>query len=102
MNSRYRITRNLHSDQFENVIPLNECQLFFANQADFTHSEQYSTRSGETVMTIKGEFFMWQVGEVQIPFRYFEGDVYVSVSHESIYQKMLEVAEGLNAQCMEG
>ncbi|MOA60053.1 hypothetical protein D3C78_1848350 [compost metagenome] len=53
-------------------------------------------------MTIKGEFFMWQLGEVQIPFRYYEGDVYVAVSHEVIYQKMLEVAEGLHAHYMEG
>ncbi|HIW33210.1 MAG TPA: hypothetical protein IAA29_10530 [Candidatus Paenibacillus intestinavium] len=102
MNTRYRITRNLDSDQCDKAISLHECKLFFGEQADFTHMEQYSSRSGETVMTIKGEFFMWQVGEVQIPFRYFHGDVYVSVSHEIIYHKMLEVAAGLNAQYIEG
>lgn len=102
MNTRYRITRNLQGDQFENVISFDECKMFFEKQHDFVHTEQYSFRSGETVMTIKGEFFMWQVGEVQIPFRYFEGDVYVSVSHENTYNKMEEVAEGLNAQCIEG
>lgn len=102
MNTRYRITRNLHGDQSENAISLDECKAFFAKHADFTHMDEYRVRSGETTMTIKGEFFMWQVGEVQIPFRYFEGDVYVSVSHEIIYHKMLEVVEGLNAQHIEG
>ena len=102
MNTRYRITRSVHDDQVENVISLEECKMFFAQQDDFVHREEYSSRSGDTVMKIKGEFFMWQIGEVQIPFRYFEGDVYVSVSHEVIYHKMLEVAEGLNAQYIEG
>ena len=102
MNIRYRITRNFQADPFENSISLDECKEYFAKQADFTLMEQYSVRSAETVMTIKGDFFMWQVGESQIPFRYFDGDVYVSVSHEVIYHKMLEVAEGLNAKFMEG
>jgi len=102
MNTRYRITRNLQDDQSENIISIEECKMFFAKQADFEHREEYSSRSGDTVMKIKGEFFIWQLGEVQIPFRYFDGDVYVSVSHEIIYHKMLEVAEGLNAQCIEG
>lgn len=102
MNTRYRITRNLHDEQCENTISLAECKAYFSTQADFAHAEEYSVRSNETVMTIKGEFFMWQVEGTQIPFRYFEGDVYVSVSHEIIYHKMLEVAEGLKAQYIEG
>ncbi|MCR8659771.1 hypothetical protein [Paenibacillus endoradicis] len=102
MNTRYRITRSPQGDQVEKGMSLEECKIFFAQQADFVHAEEYSSRSGETVMKIKGEFFMWQLGEVQIPFRYFDGDVYVSVSHEVIYHRMLEVAEGLHAQCIEG
>jgi len=102
MNTRYRITRNPHDEQCENTISLDECKAFFSNQSDFLHAEEYFVRSNETVMKIKGEFFMWQVEGTEIPFRYFDGDVYVSVSHEIIYHKMLEVAEGLNARYIEG
>lgn len=102
MSTRYRITREGQAHSSGQVISLEECKSFFATQADFTHTEQYSFRSAETVMTIPGEFFMWQVGEAQIPFRYFEGDLYVAVSHELIFQKMVEVAEQLQAQFVEG
>ncbi|GIP60859.1 hypothetical protein J15TS10_46730 [Paenibacillus woosongensis] len=39
---------------------------------------------------------------MKIPFRFYEGDLYVAVSHDVIFQKMLEVAEHLNAQYIEG
>ncbi|MFD2114952.1 hypothetical protein ACFSTH_15090 [Paenibacillus yanchengensis] len=102
MNTRYRITRNPHDEQEKEVISLEECKLFFAKQADFSYVKQYSVRSNETVMTITGEFFLWSVLNTSIPFRYFEGDVYVAVSHELIYNKMLEVAQGLKATYLEG
>lgn len=102
MNPRYRITRNLQGDQPEPAIPLDECKLFFDQQPDFVYAEQYSVRSAETLMTIKGDFFMWQIGDAQIPFRYFDGSIYVAVSDEIIYQKMIEVAQGLNAIYIEG
>lgn len=102
MNPRYRITRNPSGDQPEHAMSLDECKAFFEQQPDFMYAEEYATRSAEAVMTIKGDFFMWQVGGTQIPFRYFDGDVYVAISHEIIYQKMLEVAEGLSAQYVEG
>lgn len=102
MNTRYRITRNPQEEQAGNVISLEECKAFFAKQADFSYAEQYAVRSNETVMTITGEFFMWNVADSAIPFRFFEGDVYVAVSHELIYEKMQEVAAGLNATYIEG
>ena len=102
MNPRYRITRNASGDHPELSIPLEECKQFFAKHPDFIYTDSYSVRSAETVMTISGDFFMWQVANVQIPFRYYEGDLYVAISHDLIFQKMLEVAEGLNAQYVEG
>lgn len=102
MNPRYRITRNRNGDQPELCISLDECKAFFSQQPDFVYAEEYAVRSAETVMTINGHFFMWQVEGAQIPFRYFEGDLYVAISHEIIYSKMIEVAQGLNAQYIEG
>lgn len=102
MNPRYRITRNANGDHSEFSISLNECKAFFSQQPDFVYAEEYAVRSAETVMTIPGDFFMWQVGGAQVPFRYFEGDLYVAISHEIIYSKMIEVAQGLSAQYIEG
>lgn len=101
-NTRFRITRKLHENHVENAISLEECKVFFAEQHDFLYTQQYSVRQNGTVMTIEGEFFMWQVGETQIPFRYYDGDIYVFVSHEIIYAKMLSIAEELHAQYIEG
>lgn len=102
MNTRYRITRNADGNTPDQAISLDECKSYFATQTDFEYAQQYSFRSADTVMTIQGEFFLWKLGEVTIPFRYFEGDLYVAVSHEIIFQKILEIAEHLNAQYMEG
>lgn len=101
MNPRYRITRDAQGDQTESL-SLEECTAFFSDQPDFIYTETYSVQSGGTTMTIEGHFFMWQVGGGQVPFRFHEGDLYVAVSHELIFQKMLEVAQALDAQCLEG
>jgi len=102
MNTRYKITRNQDDPQSDQQISLEESLAFFATQDDFSYTEHYSVHSNGTVMTIKGHFFMWQMGEAMVPFRYFEGDVYVAISHELIYRKMEEVAEGLRAFFIEG
>lgn len=102
MSTRYRITRNTDGNNPDKVMSLDECKSYFATQPDFVYAEQYSFRSADTTMTIQGDFFLWQPGEVTIPFRYYEGDLYVAVSHEVIFQKMLEIAGQLNAQYIEG
>lgn len=102
MNTRYRITRDADGNHPDKAITLDECKSYFATQADFVYAEQYSVRSADTTMTIPGDFFLWQLGEVTIPFRYYDGDLYVAVSHEIIFQRMLEIVEHLNAQYIEG
>lgn len=101
MNPRYRITRNPEGDQ-QAQLSLEECQAFFSDQPDFLYTREYVVRSGDTTMTIEGDFFMWQAGGASIPFRYYEGDLYVAVSHELIFQRMVEVAQALEAQYLEG
>ncbi|WP_055107142.1 hypothetical protein [Paenibacillus ihumii] len=102
MNTRYRITRNADGNHPDQVMSLDECKSYFAAQTDFVYAQEYSFRSADTTMKIPGDFFLWRLGEATIPFRYYEGDLYVAVSHEIIFQKMLEVAEHFNAQYIEG
>ncbi|UHA75160.1 hypothetical protein [Paenibacillus sp. 481] len=102
MNTRYRITRNADGNHPEQNISIDEYKSYFGTQPDFEYAQQYSFRSAETTMTIPGDFFLWHVGEATIPFRYFEGDLYVAVSHEIIFQKMLEIVEHFDAQYIEG
>jgi len=102
MNTRYRITRNPNGDEGNLAISLDECMVYFERQMDFSYAEQYHMRSNGTIMTINGHFFMWELEGKQIPFRYYEGDVYVAISHEMVFDRMLKVAEGLNAQYIEG
>ncbi|MFC6333690.1 hypothetical protein ACFP56_13770 [Paenibacillus septentrionalis] len=102
MNTRYRITRNPAGEQPELQLTLEECKALFEQQPDFVYQEEYKVRNAETVMTIKGDFFMWQVGGAEVPFRYYDGDLYVAVSHEIIYEKMTELAQALEAQFVEG
>lgn len=45
---------------------------------------------------------MWSFGDATIPFRYYEGDIYVSGSNEAVIPRMLEVASDLRADIMEG
>ena len=101
MNPRYRITRNPEGDS-TGRLTLEECTAFFSEQPDFLYTKTYTVQSGGTTMTVEGDFFMWQVAGGQVPFRLYEGDLYVAVSHEVIYQKMLEIAEALGAQYVQG
>lgn len=102
MNTRYRITRDIDGNQPEKAMTIEECKQFFASQDDFIYSDQHQVRSTDTIMTIPGHFFMWHIGEATIPFRFYEGDLYVAVSHEIIFQKMVDIAEQLHAQFIEG
>ncbi|MNN90127.1 hypothetical protein D3C81_2080290 [compost metagenome] len=53
-------------------------------------------------MTIDGDFFMWRLGDAEIPFRLYMGDLYVALSTEAIVPKMLEIATDLRADVVEG
>ena len=102
MNTRYRITKNPIGDEGNLALSLDECMVFFERQADFSYAEQYQVSSNGTTMTIQGHFFMWEIEGKQVPFRYYEGDVYVALSHEKVYARMVEIAKELNAQFIEG
>ena len=41
-------------------------------------------------MKIKGHFFMWQLENGQIPFRFFDGEIYVAMTHPVILDKTNE------------
>ncbi|WP_219838157.1 hypothetical protein [Paenibacillus sp. R14(2021)] len=102
MSQRYRITREFkEGGDTGQTITLEECKTYFSTKPDFTYSSVY-TVTGSTTMSIEGEFFMWSFGETQIPFRYFQGDVYVSGTNEAVIPKMLEVASDLEADVQEG
>ena len=45
---------------------------------------------------------MWQVENVQIPFRFFDGEIYVAVSHPVVLEKTKEIARLLEAVYVEG
>lgn len=101
MNSRYKITRL--DEQGNPSLSIEECKAFFAQHHDFTYEAQYVVSSNGTHMTIPGHFFMWHIGENQaLPFRFFDGELYVSVSHPIIFDKLVQLAELLQAQYMEG
>lgn len=99
MSKRYVITRT--RQQPEQGIDLEECKQYFATKPDFTYTSVYTVK-GATTMSIEGDFFMWSFGEVQIPFRHYQGDIYVSGTNEAVIPKMLEVAGDLHADVMEG
>lgn len=100
MNKRYKITR---LDEQENAtLTLEKCKVFFDSQADFIYSDQYVVQSNGTQMTIPGHFFMWQVRESSIPFRFFEGEIYVAISHPIIFDKMVQISALLEASYIEG
>ncbi|MEK5254131.1 hypothetical protein [Paenibacillus sp. FSL F4-0125] len=102
MSKRYRITRAMQNDgDSVQTISLEECKQYFASKPDFTYTSVY-TVVGATTMSIEGEFFMWSFGDATIPFRYYEGDIYVSGSNEAVIPRMLEVASDLRADIMEG
>ncbi|RTE04349.1 hypothetical protein [Paenibacillus whitsoniae] len=99
MSQRYRITRSFQKNS--PAISLEECKQYFADKTDFTYTPVFTVR-GETTMSIEGDFFMWSVGGVQIPFRHYQGDLYVSGTNEAVIPKMLEVASDLMADVAEG
>ncbi|MDD9271657.1 hypothetical protein ACFPES_31945 [Paenibacillus sp. GCM10023248] len=102
MSRRFRITRTLQEQgRSDQAISLEECKSYFASKPDFTYSSVF-TVTGTTTMSIQGDFFMWSYGEVQIPFRHYDGDIYVSGANEAVIPKMLEVASELEADVVEG
>ena len=100
MNTRYKITRL--DGQGNPTLSLEECQNFFATQSDFEYHDSFGASQDGVHMKIKGHFFMWQVENVQIPFRFFDGEIYVAVSHPAILDKTKEIARRLEANYLEG
>lgn len=100
MNTRYKITRL--DAQGNPLLTLEECKSFFAQQPDFQYYDSFGASQDGVHMKIKGHFFMWQVENVQIPFRFFEGEIYVAVSHPIIIEKIKEIANLFEAIYVEG
>lgn len=100
MNKRYKITR---LDQEGNsTLSLEECRNFFAAKSGFEYRDFYSVTQDGVNMKINGHFFMWQFESVEIPFRFFEGEIYVAISHPVILEKTMEIARLLEANYVEG
>lgn len=45
---------------------------------------------------------MWGFGDTTIPFRHYQGDIYVSGNNEAVIPRMLEVASDLRADVVKG
>ncbi|QGQ94691.1 hypothetical protein EHS13_07215 [Paenibacillus psychroresistens] len=102
MSQRYRITRTLQeNDNLAKTIPIEECKQYFASKPDFSYTSVF-TVAGSTSMSIEGDFFMWSCGDIKIPFRHYQGDIYVSGTNEAVIPKMIEVAGELGADVVEG
>ncbi|OBZ16483.1 MULTISPECIES: hypothetical protein [Bacillales] len=102
MSQRYRITRAMQeTGHAEKTISLEECKQYFASKPEFAYTSVF-TVTGATTMSIEGDFFMWSYGETKIPFRHYEGDIYVSGTNEAVIPKMIEVASELVADVVEG
>jgi len=99
MGKRYQITRAM---QNQGVITLEECIAYFASKPDFTYTRVFTVTSPTTTMSIEGDFFLWSYGDAQIPFRHYDGELYVSGTNEAVIPKMLEVATDLTADVIEG
>lgn len=93
------ITRANHwTESTENPISLNELKDIFLNKNDFEYSNIFTT-SGPFQISISGDFFIWKVDEVTVPFRYSNGRVTVSGADEGyVIDKMKEIAIELNAK----
>ena len=100
MNTRYKITR--HDAEGNPTLSLVECQNFFAAKSDFEYRDYYSVTQDGVNMKINGHFFMWQFEGVEVPFRFFEGEIYVAISHPAVMDKTMEVARGMEANYIEG
>ncbi|MCR8630360.1 hypothetical protein [Paenibacillus radicis (ex Xue et al. 2023)] len=102
MSQRYRITRSFQENDSSNLtISLEECKQYFASKPDFTYKSVF-TVTGSTSMSIEGDFFMWSYGDTKIPFRHYQGDIYVSGTNEAVIPKIIEVAGELGADVSEG
>lgn len=102
MSERYRITRTFQTSGEQNEISLEECKKYFETKPGFEYTPSYTVVGPGATMTIDGDFFMWSIGELKIPFRHYEGDLYVAVTNEAVVPKMIEVASELNADLTEG
>lgn len=101
MAQRYRITRAMQGNGgVPQTISLEECEQFFSSRSDFSYTTVY-TVTGAVTMSIEGHFFMWNNEGTEIPFRYYEGDLYVSGTNEAVVPIMMEVASGLLADVLE-
>lgn len=101
MSQRYRITRSFQ-EIADPAISLEECLQYFGAKPDFDYSRVYIVKGPTSTMSIEGDFFMWRYGDAQIPFRHYEGDLYVAGSNEAVIPKMMEVASELRADITEG
>lgn len=102
MSKRYRITRTLQNDEsLAQTISLEECKQYFTSTPDFSYTSVF-TVAGPTSMSIEGDFFMWSYGDTKIPFRLYQGDIYVSGTNEAVIPRMIEVASDLRADVLEG
>ncbi|SFK78567.1 hypothetical protein SAMN03159341_101563 [Paenibacillus sp. 1_12] len=102
MSQRYRITRALQDNEDSaKTISLEECKQYFASKPDFSYTSVF-TVTGSTSMSIEGDFFMWSFGSTEIPFRHYQGDIYVSGTNEVVIPKMIEIAGELGADVLEG
>ncbi|WJH35319.1 hypothetical protein N6H14_04535 [Paenibacillus sp. CC-CFT747] len=104
MSQRYRITRVMQETAEGGSAPaitLEECRRYFAAQPDFTYTPEFTVK-GETTMSIEGDFFLWSFGDKPIPFRHYQGDLYVSGTNEAVIPRMMQVASDLHADIMEG
>ncbi|CAG7654756.1 hypothetical protein ACFQI7_22825 [Paenibacillus allorhizosphaerae] len=104
MSQRYRITRAFQERDHDNsaqAITLEECKQYFDSKPDFTYTTVF-TITGSTTVSIEGDFFMWRCGDESIPFRHYQGDIYVSGANEAVIPKMMEVAGELGADVAEG
>lgn len=101
MSQRYRITRTtLENSNLVQTITLEECKQYFASKPDFIYSTVF-TAKGSTSMFIDGDFFMWSYGEIKIPFRHYQGDLYVSGTNAAVIPIMNEVADELGAKVLD-
>jgi hypothetical protein len=102
MSERYRITRAFpEKGNAEQTISLEECKRYFTSKSDFSYTSVF-TVTGSANMSIEGDFFMWSYADTKIPFRHYQGDIYVSGINEAVIPKMIEVASELGADVLEG
>ena len=97
---RFRMTRSFQENG--TAITLEECKRYFSSKPDFTYSPSYTVKGKNATMTIDGDFFLWNIGGETIPFRHYDGDLYVAESHDAVVPKMMEIASDLRADVTEG